>query len=135
MGYVEHCPACGGFATRSEPRWKGTCEHCRSRTFLAGPLWLGRISEPDVIRGALAALEGGLRARRLLEVCLEEENVPMYYDHHNICERLKITPARIDDIVRRLCAEGYRASRTHFSGLGIKTDAPLKALEEAAKPA
>jgi tRNA (guanine26-N2/guanine27-N2)-dimethyltransferase len=139
MGYVEHCPTCGGFATCREPRRKGICGHCGSGTLLAGPLWLGRISEPYIIRKAMSVLDladlgKSARASRLLEVCMGEENVPMYYDHHNICERLHATPGRIDGVVDSLRAEGYRASRTHFSGLGIKTDAPLRALEEAVKP-
>jgi tRNA (guanine26-N2/guanine27-N2)-dimethyltransferase len=59
----------------------------------------------------------------------------MYYDHHSICERLNITPGKIEDILERLRLAGRQASRTHFNGLGIKTDATLPEVEEAAKPA
>ena len=60
-----------------------------------------------------------------------ELDVPFYYDHHKICERLGITPGKIDRVVEYIRAQGWRASRTHFSGIGIKTDAPLWAVEEA----
>lgn len=157
MGYVEHCLRCGSFMALREPRPDGICVHCQEKTVLAGPLWLGRIQEADIIAQAAVHLRGssglqdnhdlqdnlGLqdssslqnrsnpRAERLLLLCASEEDVPFYYDHHSICERLRITPGRVDRVVEGLRANGWKASRTHFSGLGIKTDAPLKSVEEA----
>ncbi|MCX6669315.1 MAG: tRNA (guanine(10)-N(2))-dimethyltransferase [Methanothrix sp.] len=133
LGYMEHCPCCGSFVPLPGLRPEGICGHCQGKTVLAGPLWLGRIQEPDVIARALARLDGNARARRLLEICANEAPVPMYYDHHSICERRNITPGKMDDVVERLRAWGHQASRTHFCGLGIKTDAPLRAVEEATK--
>jgi len=115
LGYIEHCPSCGGFVPLQRPRPEGICRHCQGKTTLAGPLWLGRIQEPDVIARAITGLDGSARARRLLEICAGEASVPMYYDHHSICERLNITPGRIDSVVEQLGAWGYRASRTHFA--------------------
>lgn len=140
MGYVEHCPSCGCFVAKEEqePMIGGICSHCRGKTALAGPLWLGKIHEKETIRSALQRLSEGIkassgssRARKLLETCAAEEDVPMYYDHHSICERLNVTPGRIECVVEQLRAGGYKASRTHFCGLGIKTDAPLQRIEEA----
>lgn len=148
MGYVEHCLACGSFSTLHEPRPAGICGHCGGRTVLAGPLWLGSIQEPGIILQAKAFLqikedrEGSSgersysrssRAERLLETCASEVDVPFYYDHHIICERLGITPGKVDVVVDRLRAQGWRSSRTHFSGVGIKTDAPLCEVEEASR--
>jgi len=62
-------------------------------------------------------LDGSARARKLLETCAAEVDVPMYYDHHSICERLNITPGRVDDVVESLCKSGYKSSRTHFADL------------------
>jgi len=133
MGYLEHCLNCGCFAMREEQRLEGTCHHCKDKTTLAGPLWLGKIHEKDIIRSALQRFDKESRAGRLLEICTAEEDVPFYYDHHSICERLNITPGRIDDVVQLLRESGHRASRTHFCGLGIKTDAPIAEVEEASK--
>ncbi len=157
VGYVEHCPYCGSFKALREPRPDGICSYCKGKTVLAGPLWLGRIQEADIIAQAAVHLRGsaslrdnpdlqdnpGLqdssslqnrsspRAEKLLLLCASEVDVPFYYDHHSICERLRITPGRVDRVVEGLRANGWKASRTHFSGLGIKTDAPLKSVEEA----
>lgn len=145
MGYVEHCLACGSFSTLREPRPSGTCicSHCGGKTVLAGPLWLGNIQEPYIILQARAILQAGedledsyggsSRAKKLLETCASEVDVPFYYDHHIICERLGITPGKVDVVVERLRAQGWRASRTHFSGIGIKTDALLHEVEEASR--
>lgn len=162
MGYVEHCPLCGSFKALREPRPTGICIHCGAKTVLAGPLWLGGIREADIIAQAAAHLQGSAslqsgarldslqngsslqdsprlqnrsspRAEKLLQLCASEVDVPFYYDHHSICERLRITPGRVDRVVEGLRANGWKASRTHFSGLGIKTDAPLRSVEEASR--
>lgn len=135
MGYVEHCPACGSFALLYEPRPKGSCEHCHGKTILAGPLWLGKIQDAEVIHRTRTELVSSERAGKLLKNCECEVDVPMYYDHHSICERLNITPGRVDKVIEALTSSGYKASRTHFCGLAIKTDAPLRSVEEAVKTA
>ncbi len=135
MGYVEHCFACGSFTILQKPTPTGFCRHCQGKTDVAGPLWLGPLHDRQAIAAALSWGEKSsmlsARARRILSCCAQEIDDPMYYDHHNICERFQITPGRIEGIVQRLRLGGYRASRTHFWGLGIKTDASLGAVEEA----
>ncbi|MGA9099667.1 MAG: tRNA (guanine(10)-N(2))-dimethyltransferase [Methanotrichaceae archaeon] len=134
MGYVEHCTACGCFICLREPKFVGTCSACGCKTVFAGPLWLGRIQEATTIHQAIASLgDGNARALRLLETCASEVDTPLYYDHHSICERLKITPSKIDAVVEYLLAAGWKASRTHFSGIGIKTDACIWDVEAAVK--
>ena len=113
----------------------GVCRHCSGKTTLAGPLWLGGIQEPEVIEKALTWEGLSRRAKKLLDTCASEVEVPMYYDHHSICERLHITPGKIDDAIERLRERGHRASRTHFYGLGIKTDAGMAEVEAAIRPA
>jgi tRNA (guanine26-N2/guanine27-N2)-dimethyltransferase len=134
MGYVEHCPGCGGFILQEGPAPGGICRHCLGKTALAGPLWLGAIHEPQVIMKALACRKLSTRAERLLMACAQEIDVPMYYDHHSICERLHITPGKIDAVMERLRQGGRRASRTHFWGLAIKTDACMAEVEAAIRP-
>jgi tRNA (guanine26-N2/guanine27-N2)-dimethyltransferase len=132
LGYIEHCRSCGSFVLLNEPYPEKSCRYCRGKTALAGPLWLGRIQEQDVIHSALDCRYLSQRAEKLLCTCASEVEVPMYYDHHSICEKLNITPGKIDDIVERLRLMGHQASRTHFNGLGIKTDATIQEVEEAA---
>lgn len=90
----------------------------------------GQNTDPDVITSALVAGDLGPRAKKILSTCAKEVDVPMYYDHHCICEKLRITPGKIEDVISRLKSLGHQASRTHFTGLGIKTNATLPELEE-----
>ncbi|MCX6678231.1 MAG: tRNA (guanine(10)-N(2))-dimethyltransferase [Methanothrix sp.] len=135
LGYIEHCKSCGSFVLLEKPGPGGVCYHCFGKTTLAGPLWLGEIQEAQTIEKALAWASLSPRARKLLSTCASEAEVPMYYDHHSICERLHITPGKIEEAIERLRSCGHRASRTHFYGLGIKTDAAMAEVEAAIRPA
>lgn len=132
MGYLECCLFCGSFFMLKEPKEAGMCSHCAHKTLLAGPLWLGSLHHPPLLKQAMAFLEEG-PARRLLLACASEEEAPMYYDHHSICERLGSSPGKVEGVIEALRQRGWKASRTHISGLGIKTDAPLQEVEEVVK--
>jgi len=69
LGYLEHCNSCGSFETLRLLHPVGICRHCRSRTALAGPLWLGKIQDPDVIASALVAGDLGPEPKRILSTC------------------------------------------------------------------
>jgi tRNA (guanine26-N2/guanine27-N2)-dimethyltransferase len=130
MGYIEHCRACGSFVVLRDCTSSGLCPHCGGGCVVAGPLWIGPIHQKDVIASAVAEIgrmdwTDRQRALRLLELCRLEIDHPMYYDHHNICEAMRITPGKIDDLVKLLRESGFEASRTHFSGIGIKTAAQI----------
>jgi tRNA (guanine26-N2/guanine27-N2)-dimethyltransferase len=130
MGYIEHCIKCGCFKAASNPRPEN-CVVCGSPTILAGPLWLGQIQDPQVISRAASQISlQNKNAKKLLEVCGSEADLPLYYDHHRICRRLGITPKKADQVVNALREAGWRASRTHFTGVGIKTDAEVRDVEE-----
>jgi tRNA (guanine26-N2/guanine27-N2)-dimethyltransferase len=130
MGYVEHCKNCGCFRAISDLEARA-CVACGNPTVLAGPLWLGEIQDRNTIERAISQIgEENKSAKKLLGVCCREADVPMYYDHHRICRRLGITPKKADLLIEALREAGWKASRTHFTGVGIKTDAELRDLEE-----
>jgi tRNA (guanine26-N2/guanine27-N2)-dimethyltransferase len=134
MGYLECCPFCGYFLRLDHPKESGICPCCAHKTQLAGPLWQGSLHHRPLLKQAMEFLEEG-PARRLLLSCASEEDVPMYYDHHRICERLGLSPGRMEGLIEALRQRGWKASRTHSSGLGIKTDAPLREVEDVVKTA
>jgi tRNA (guanine26-N2/guanine27-N2)-dimethyltransferase len=41
------------------------------------------------------------------------------------------SPPDIKTVINRIIASGYPATRTHFSGYGIKTEAPVEVIFEA----
>lgn len=132
MGYLEQCPRCGGWWALSglASEAKGTCSRCKERTLLAGPLWLGPLKRNEVLDRAIPGLPESASAIRLMKLCRDELDCPMYHDHHRLCRRLGIAPVRLDRLVLALQDSGFRASRTHFSGTGLKTNASREELED-----
>jgi len=132
LGYLEQCPRCGSWRTIPSPasEAEGICGRCKERTLLAGPLWLGPLKMDEVLDRAIPGLPESNHAIRLMKLCRDELDLPMYHDHHRLCRRLGIAPVRLDSLVLALQDSGFKASRTHFSGTGLKTDASREELED-----
>ncbi len=142
QGYVSHCNGCGrrevtnGIASELP----GACV-CGGRFAHAGPLWLGKIIDQNFVNAVLSDLAGrGFRLARqefaLLSRCVEEaDGPPTFYDMNEFAGNLKISPPKIEDVIAGLRRQGHFASRTHFSGTGIRTDAPFDIIVETFKSA
>jgi tRNA (guanine26-N2/guanine27-N2)-dimethyltransferase len=131
MGHILQCRRC---PYREEHRGlhaaSATCPGCGEPLTPIGPLWLGPIRR-EGITGELRALAGGRdlgsakEIQKLLDACEEELPVPGFYDYHVLAKVLGCSPPHIGTVIGRIRDRGYAVSRTHFSGYGIKTDAPL----------
>jgi tRNA (guanine26-N2/guanine27-N2)-dimethyltransferase len=132
QGYVSHCSTCGrrvltqGMAVGLP----GTCE-CGSRFVHAGPLWLGRLMDRAFVHGVARDLVNrnfklGQQELVLLNRCAEEaDGPPTFYDVHELSKRAEASSPRIVELIARLKRRGHFTSRTHFSGTGLRTDAPM----------
>jgi len=130
-GYIHQCRKCPYHeeetALVSSSR---TCPCCGERLQPIGPLWLGDLHNRAILAD-MRARTGVLRPGsakalvKLLDCCLGELPLPVFYDYHVLAKRLGCSPPDITAVLGRIVAEGYPASRTHFSGYGIKTGAPL----------
>jgi tRNA (guanine26-N2/guanine27-N2)-dimethyltransferase len=68
---------------------------------------------------------------RLLVLLETELPTATFYDYHVLAKRIVVSPPAIGTVLERLRTEGYRASRAHYAGTAIKTDAPLGAVTGA----
>jgi tRNA (guanine26-N2/guanine27-N2)-dimethyltransferase len=138
MGYVAHCPRC-----LNRVVLKGlnlimplNCPQCGGSWIVGGPLWCGNIQDSDFINGMLEILtekkiNRKKEALKLVVICKDEANSPpTFYDLHALCHKLKISVPPLVMIMDSLKNNGYHTSRTHFNPNGIKTDAPLSAVEK-----
>jgi tRNA (guanine26-N2/guanine27-N2)-dimethyltransferase len=67
----------------------------------------------------------------LAKVKLEMEvDVPTYYTVDKLAESLRLPPLSPTKLVKALREEGFKASPTHFTPQGIRTNAPAKVLRE-----
>lgn len=137
LGYVYHCEDC--LHRDSEPGLiadpPDTCPACESsRVLAAGPIWLGAIADPeftDRVRDAVTGEMGTAgRARDMLETIAIELDTPTHYDQHRLCKEWGEPAIGMDDFVEQLREAGFDATRAHYSGTALKTDAPIPAMRE-----
>lgn len=135
QGYISHCFTCGRrVATQGTvPELPNRCK-CGEKLTHAGPLWLGPLMDKGFIQRVVSdlALRNFKLCRQELELlnrCMgESEGPPAFYDVHDLSRRAGVHPPRLAGILDKLRGLGYFASRTHFSDLGLRTDAPLDEL-------
>jgi tRNA (guanine26-N2/guanine27-N2)-dimethyltransferase len=145
QGYVSHCFSCGRrvISEGIAAELPSSCE-CGERLAHAGPMWLGRLVDGKFV-GRVAAdlasrrLRLGEDALELLNRLVEEgEGPPTFYDVHELAKSAGTSPPKLAKLLEELRGRGYFASRTHFSPLGLRTDAPidevLRSLKEISKP-
>ena len=124
------CVRCGQLVkTRS-----AVCPECGEKLIVAGPMWLGPIQNEEFIDSMIEiAEEKNLNQKdnvlKLLNSCKIEANAPStFYDIHKVCRALKISAPKFDKVFDKLEEEGFIAVKTHYSPLGIKTNASNKEL-------
>lgn len=138
LGFIAHCDKClyrlpiPGFA----PKISSNCPVCSGQLKVAGPLWLGNLSESEFIKKmietlALKTVNKEKEACKILERNYEESFAPAtFYDLHKICKNLKISSPPLNRVLDKLHEEGYIASRTHIKPTGIKTNSPVEIIKE-----
>lgn len=132
IGFIHQCPKC---QYRAEE--KGTliahdiiCPSCGTHTLPMGPLWLGPLSNQDTLTEMITLLPTmkfgtAQKMEKMLHILKNELDIGFFYDYHALCKNLKVSPPPIETFLTSLHQQGYTATRTHFSGTGIKTTAPL----------
>jgi tRNA (guanine26-N2/guanine27-N2)-dimethyltransferase len=137
LGFIAFCPNCRhryhekGLA----PSVKNECILCGSNMKLTGPLWLGKLHDEAFCQAVLSKLKEGnfqtkVQSEKLITLCRDEIDEVSFYDYHKIAKDLRLAPMPIDNVLNELRRNGYQASRTHFSGTSIKTDANIYVLRE-----
>ena len=132
MGFSIHCPMCGfrghvyGLAVYIEKE----CPLCNALTQIAGPLWLGPFREPSFCNEVISKIEiyslnTKNKAKKLIMLCRDELDIPMFYDQHVICKELGVSATGIETLIETLKDNGFEASRIHFNGTSFRTDAPI----------
>jgi len=140
IGFILQCPKC---LYREEHQGMipptVSCPHCNQPLGFIGPLWLGSIRNYETLlemQEHLKTMELGTKKdlEKLISTCIDELPTSSFYDYHHIAKLLKVSPPDINIVLKRIRADGYAATRTHFCGYGIKTEAPLAIIKAAIQP-
>jgi len=143
-GYIIHCNNCGDRSIIIENLLKvpQKCPICLSEKHLSysGPLWVGELHQKSYLE-ELSILNEKFnfknknRIRKVLKFALNEINMPIsYYNIHKISQQLKLSSIpKLEDIIKLIEEKGYKASRTHFDFISIKTDMKIDELKKILK--
>jgi len=147
MGYILHCFECfhressnGLYAVERS----GKCGECGSRLSIAGPLWLGKLSDTrfcglvqeDARRTKFKRSD---RIEKMLALIKEEIDAPVgYYVIDKLCDALNLPVPSVKKVAESLRKRGFGATLTQFNPKGLKSNAPsmeiaklLRAMEES----
>jgi len=138
LGYISHCAKCLNREWRAPMPAHLACPLCKTQYEHAGPLWLGDLHDSAFLK-KMASLNtsrkysDGPEIAKMLSAMAGEVGMPPYfYNIHSLCKIHGIGAVPpMDTVLKRLADGGHRASRTHFSPVGIKTDAPYKEITKA----
>jgi tRNA (guanine26-N2/guanine27-N2)-dimethyltransferase len=136
IGHVFHCEKCGARGHSKFPPER--CPDCNFVADFAGPLWLGELHD-NAFLGRMQGLnekrdyaDKAEIGRMLAEMRNETGMPPYYFNVHALCKLARsVSVPPLDAVLRRLESGGFRAHRTHFSPISIKTDAPAAAVLKA----
>jgi tRNA (guanine26-N2/guanine27-N2)-dimethyltransferase len=134
LGHISWCPSCGHVAQTSEPC--ASCEKCGKKARSAGPVWVGPLTDVDLLLRAKGEAEGaGLqRAAETFAALLGVDRFPPWsFSLADICSKLGVATVSESEIFGRLKESGYDAMRSPFERSGIKTDADYQAMSSTVR--
>ncbi len=90
---------------------------------IIGPMWLGKLCDEKIVKNIKHPF-----AKTLLEEC--KINVPWYFHIHKLYSKIGKRPIKTEDVLEKVKKAGFKASKTHFEDLGIKTNANLREIKK-----
>jgi tRNA (guanine26-N2/guanine27-N2)-dimethyltransferase len=142
MGFVLHCFNCfHREATKGSLRLghSGKCVECGSKLTVAGPLWVGKLSDRDFCGLIEQEIEKRkLKSARRIEKMLtliksESDSFVGYYVVDEMCDALGLPVPSVGKVVEALKKQGFDSNLTHFHFRGIKSKAPARILSNILK--
>jgi tRNA (guanine26-N2/guanine27-N2)-dimethyltransferase len=138
MGYVLHCFSCFHRETSMGiiSPLKRVCVGCGAKLNVAGPLWLGRITDEDFCSLMKREADGRRlkqerRIIKLISLIQDEAEAPTtYYVVDKICDKLNLPVPPLTKVVNRVRRAGFQAALTHFNSRGVRTSAPANVVKE-----
>ncbi|MFQ6076546.1 MAG: tRNA (guanine(10)-N(2))-dimethyltransferase, partial [Candidatus Bathyarchaeia archaeon] len=138
IGYILHCFNClhrkVSLGITSFPMIE--CDRCGGRMDVAGPLWLGELSNLEFCSrmredAGKVSLSEAKRVERLLSHVLREvDGPPTYFVVDKVSEKMGLPTPSKSKVIQSLIERGYRAAPTHFNPRGVKSNAPIEIVEE-----
>ena len=138
IGYLRDCIECGDRKATFEVGQNDRCALCGTKYRYAGILWIANLFDKHFVGRMIRRTEihdgsPGLVniIKKTLSTSLNElDDIPFYFQSDEIASRLSTNPRSLQEIIERLHAGGYKASRTSLDHDGFKTDAQINQILE-----
>jgi len=130
LGFLEYCAHCMHRTTRELfEEYEGDCKNCGSKMKVIGPLWLGKLWDPEIVaqmnkNAATIASSRLSDLQTLLDRIAGEVDAPPFYRRvDKLAHNLRTNPPRVREIVSILRTSGYATTLTHFHSNAFRTNA------------
>ena len=127
LGFIIHCKNCGHRKTSLEQQHE--CELCKSKTSIAGPLWIGKIFDKESVNDMIEEIPNlkiNKFCEKTLHKCLDEAEMPAnYFTLDEIAKKIKSSPPKLEKIISNLKENGFTSSVTSFNPTGFRTNANI----------
>ena len=136
LGYVSWCPACGHTWSSDRPELR--CQDCDKNAKVAGPLWVGGLTQRHSVEDARTAAKkkGFDAAGAVLDSLVGVDDFPPWsFSIERICSTLGTATVSESEVRSTLGRSGFRTLRQPFERTGVKTDATYKDVEDAVREA
>jgi tRNA (guanine26-N2/guanine27-N2)-dimethyltransferase len=139
MGYVLHCFKCLHRETVRGlyPSWlKEKCSECGSKLNLGGPMWVGKLFDPQLCRlmkddVCHRKLRLSKRIEKMLVLAEGEADAPVsYFVIDKLCEAMSVPVPSVKKVVPAVRRKGCEAYLTVFHTRGIKSELPVSEMKE-----
>ncbi len=127
MGYILHCKKCGNRHVIKEPNY--SCEVCKSKAEIAGPLWIGSLYDKDFVNEMISVVEQfqvDKSCRKTLEKCKEELDMPpTYFTIDELAHMKHSAPSSLAKTIEKIQKAGFKATVTSLNPAAFKTNARI----------
>ncbi len=135
IGHISHCFNCLYRTYSYGVIFDGErdCPNCGEKLDIAGPLWIDSIYKEDFIQKTENNLKKYMdnynKAKKILSNLGKELDIPTHYDHHVLCKNWDKKPSKLEDLIENIRDNGFKATKTHYSGTSFKTNAEISDLK------
>jgi tRNA (guanine26-N2/guanine27-N2)-dimethyltransferase len=110
-----------------------SCPSCGNDSYRIGPLFLGSIHDDTLLRGIaedlhINSFNRRIKIHRILNLMIDENKIkiPWSYDIQKLTKKTRTPLPSLNLLSDQLRDNGFKFSKTHFSGSCIKSDASEK---------
>lgn len=95
----------------------------------AGPLWIGKLGKPEFIANLKTTCK---ECTHLLNTLAKETTINTigFYNVSELASTTKTTAQKPDILIAAIQKQGYQATRTHFNGSAVRTNAPREEIKK-----